>query len=103
MSEIEYLRALRDKAYADKDLSAARAAESKINAKYQELVYGSEYWRRHDMGEFYRNNSWKVPFDEYSGSAQKLMDVIDSGTEQIRKFVPFTKGPNKTFNFNIRR
>lgn len=103
VSEIEYLRALRDKAYADKDLSAARSAESKINAKYQELIYGSEYWRRHDMGEFYRNNSWKVPFDEYAGSAQKLMDVIDSGTEQIRKFVPFTKGSNKTFNFNIRR
>lgn len=95
ISEIEYLRALRDKAFADKDLSTARSTESKINAKYQELIYGSEYWKRHDMGEFYRNNRWKVPFDEYSGSAQRLMDVIDTGTEQIRKFVPSTKGSNR--------
>lgn len=101
VSEIEYLRALRNKAYADKDLSQARALESKINAKYSELIYGSEYWKRHDMGEFYRNNRWKVPFDEYSGSAQRLMDVIDTGTDQIRKFIP--RGSDKTFNFNIRR
>lgn len=103
VSEIEYLRAYREKALADKEYSVARAYESRINSLYKEMLYGSEYWMRHDMGEFYRNNSWKVPFDEYSGSAQRLMDVIDTGTEQIRKFVPFTKGPNKTFNFNIRR
>lgn len=102
IGEMEYLRALRDKAFADKDLSKARTLEAQINTKYRELIYGSDYWRLHDTGEFYRNNAWKVPLDEYSGSAQKVMDVIDSATDQVRKFIPFTGG-NKTYNFNIKR
>lgn len=88
LAEIEHLRALREKAFADKDLSRARTLESQINAKYQELIYGRDYWKFRDTGEFYRKNSWKIPFDEYSGSAQKLLDVLDTATDQVEKFIP---------------
>lgn len=102
-AELEYLTALRNKAYAEKDLATARSISEKINAKYQEIRYQSDYWRLHDTGEFYRKNSWKVPFDEYAGTAERLMNIIDTATEQVRKFIPQTSAPNKTFNFNITR
>ena len=102
LSEMDLLRAQRDKAYSDRDLNRARELNQQIDTKYKELIYGRDYWKFHDTGEFYRKNRWKIPFDEYTDSAQKVMDLIDTTTDQVSKFIG-KGGSGKTFNINIKK
>ena len=98
LAEMDLLRAQRDKAYSDRDLNRARELNQQIDTKYKELIYGRDFWKFHDTGEFYRKNRWKIPLDEYTGSAQKVMDLIDTTTDQVSKFLNRGGGSNKTFN-----
>ena len=84
LTEMDYLRAQRDKAYSDRDLNRARELNQQIDTKYKELMYGRDFWKFHDTGEFYRKNRWKVPLDQMSDSAKGVADVLESITRSVK-------------------
>lgn len=88
LAEMDLLRAQRDKAYSDRDLNRARELDVQIDRKYKEMMYGRDYWKFHDEGEFYRKNRWKVPLDQMSDSAKGVADVLESVTRSVNNLIP---------------
>lgn len=88
LTEMDHLRAQRDKAYSDRDLNRARELNQQIDTKYKELIYGRDYWKFYDTGEFYRKNRWKVPLDQVSDSAKGVADVLESVTRSVNNLIP---------------